>query len=84
MAALNAICCNPDMAAKHRRLVADGKPGKVALVAVMHKLLLLANVLLRAARLWTLGAGGQRKTPLGPRCLRQPPAERGRRPWTRR
>ena len=79
MAALSAICCNPDMAAKHRRLVADGKPGKVTLVAVMRKLLLLANVLLRDDRLRTLGAGGQRKTPPGPPV--PPPAERGCRPW---
>ena len=51
MAALSAICCNLNMAAKHRRLVADGKPGKAALVAVMRKLLLLASVLLRDDRL---------------------------------
>ena len=53
MAALSAIRFNPDLAAMHRRLVACGKPGKVALVAVMRKLLLLANVLLRDDRLWT-------------------------------
>ena len=64
MAALSAIRFNPDMAAKHRRLVADGKPGKVALVAVMRKLLLLANVLLRDDRLWTPRAGGQHDAPL--------------------
>ena len=63
MAALSAIRCNPDLAAKHRRLVADGKPGKVALVAVMRKLLLLANVLLRDDRLWTPRSGDQHKTP---------------------
>ncbi len=64
MAALSAIRFNPDMAAKHRRMVADGKSGKVALVAVMRKLLLLANVLLRDDRLWTPRAGGQHNTPL--------------------
>ena len=52
MAALSAIRCNPDLAAKYRQLLDCGKPGKVALVAVMRKLLLLANVLLRDDRLW--------------------------------
>ena len=50
MAALSAIRCNPDLAAKYRQLLDCGKPGKVALVAVMRKL--LANVLLRDDRLW--------------------------------
>ena len=50
MAALSAIRCNPDLAAKYRQLVEGGKPPKVALVAVMRKLLLLANVLLRDDR----------------------------------
>lgn len=64
MAALSAIRCNPELAAKHRQLVACGKPGKVALVAVMRKLLLLANVLLRDDRLWTPGT--ERRGPLAP------------------
>ena len=53
MAAVSAIRCNPDLAAKYQQLVGRGKPPKVALVAVMRKLLLLANALLRQNRLWT-------------------------------
>ena len=53
MAAVSAIRCNPDLAAKYRQLVGRGKSPKVALVAVMRKLLLLANALLRQNRLWT-------------------------------
>ena len=64
MAALSAIRCNPDMAAKYRQLTGNGKPGKVALVAVMRKLLLLANVLLRDDRLWTPRGRDQSNAPL--------------------
>lgn len=53
MSAVSAIRCNPDLAAKHRQLVGRGKAPKVALVAVMRKLILLANALLRQNRLWT-------------------------------
>ena len=63
MAAVSAIRCNPDLAAKYRQLVGRGKPPKVALVAVMRKLLLLANVLLRDDRLWTPRPGDQPDAP---------------------
>ena len=63
MAALSAIRCNPNLAAKYRQLLDCGKPGKVALVAVMRKLLLLANVLLRDDRLWA-PRGDQPNAPL--------------------
>ena len=53
MATLAAIRHNPDLDRKYRELVGRGKPPKVALTAVMHKLLLLANALLRHNRLWT-------------------------------
>ena len=59
MAAVSAVRCNPDMTAKYRQLVARGKPPKVALVAVMRKLLLLANALLSQNRLWTPRAGAE-------------------------
>ena len=53
MAALSAIRHNPDLKAVHDRLAGRGKPGKVALTAVMRKLVTLANALLRDDRLWT-------------------------------
>lgn len=53
MPALVAIRYNPDMKVKYEALRKAGKPAKVAIVAVMRKLLLLANALLRDNRLWT-------------------------------
>ena len=59
MAAVSAIRHNPDLGRKYRELTARGKPAKVALVAVMRKLLLLANALLRQNRLWTPRSGDE-------------------------
>jgi transposase len=53
MPALVATRFNPDLRATYERLVAAGKPKKLALVAVMRKLLVLANALLRDGRKWT-------------------------------
>ncbi|WP_424139826.1 IS110 family transposase [Roseomonas chloroacetimidivorans] len=53
MPALVAIRFNADMKAKYQALVAAGKPPKVAITAVMRKLLILANALLREHRNWT-------------------------------
>ena len=48
MAAMTSITWNPDLKAFYKRLCDMGKPGKVALVAVMRKLLSMANsVMLR-------------------------------------
>jgi transposase len=52
MPALVAVRFNPDMRATYERLVAAGKPKKLALVAVMRKLIVLANALLRDGRKW--------------------------------
>ena len=52
MAALTAVRHNPDLKAKYDKLVAAGKPAKVALVAVMRKLIELANALVRDDRKW--------------------------------
>ena len=54
MAAVAALRCNPDMARKYAELRARGKPPKVALTALMRKLVVLANALLKHDRLWTL------------------------------
>jgi transposase len=52
MAALSAARFNPDMQRFHARLIADGKQAKVALTAVMRKLIVLANTLVCQDRLW--------------------------------
>ncbi len=52
MAALVAARHNPVIAAFYQRLRAAGKPAKVALVACMHKLLLILNAILRDRRPW--------------------------------
>ena len=52
MAALSAAMHNPDLQRVFQRLKAAGKSHKVAIVAVMRKLIILANVLLRDARPW--------------------------------
>ena len=56
MPALVATRHNPDLRATYERLVAAGKPKKLALVAVMRKLLVLANALLRDGRKWVPNA----------------------------
>lgn len=53
MPALVAIRFNADMKAKYQALLANGKPPKVAITAVMRKLAILANTLLREQRNWT-------------------------------
>jgi len=50
MPALVATHFNSDLKVKYQALVAAGKPPKLATTAVMRKLLLLANALLRYGR----------------------------------
>lgn len=52
MPALVALRFNPDLKAKYNKLKAAGKPSKLAITAVMRKLLILANALLREGRNW--------------------------------
>lgn len=53
MPALSAIQHNKTAKVKFEKLVQNGKPRKVALIAVMRKLIVLANALLRDARKWS-------------------------------
>ncbi len=53
MPALVAVRFNPDMTAKYENMCTRGKPKKVALTAIMRKLLELANALVKARRKWT-------------------------------
>ena len=53
MPALVAVRFNATMKAKYQALRAAGKAPKVALTAIMRKLLILANALLRDGRTWS-------------------------------
>ena len=53
MPALVALRFNPDLKAKYAQLRAAGKPAKVAIVAIMRKLIETANALFKEDRLWT-------------------------------
>lgn len=52
MAAVSAARSNPDLAAFYKRLREKGKAAKVAIVAVMRKLVVLANTLVKENRIW--------------------------------
>jgi transposase len=53
MPALVAIRFNPDLKAQFEKMKAAGKPSKVAIIAVMRKLLILANTLVKENREWS-------------------------------
>ena len=53
MPALVAIRFNPDLKRKYQTMIKAGKPAKVAITAVMRKLIELANALIRSNRKWT-------------------------------
>ena len=52
MPTLAAVRCNPELRAFHERLVAAGKPGRVALVARERKLLTMLNAMLMRGAAW--------------------------------
>ncbi len=52
MPALVAMRFNADLKAKYEGLIAAGKPPEVAITALMRKLIVLVNALLRANRKW--------------------------------
>jgi transposase len=53
MPALVALRFNPDLKAKYDSLKAAGKASKLAITAIMRKLIVLANALIRDGRKWT-------------------------------
>ena len=52
MPALVAVRFNPDMKVKYQDLKKAGKPSKLALTAIMRKLIILVNTLIREDRKW--------------------------------
>ena len=56
LAALSAKRCDPTFKAVAEQLVARGKPKKVAVVAVMRKLIEAANLVLARGQPWTKAA----------------------------
>lgn len=52
MPALVATRFNPNMRDKYQAMIKAGKPAKLALTAIMRKLIELANTLIRANRIW--------------------------------
>jgi transposase len=53
MPALIAARFNPDLKPNYQRLVKAGKPHKVAITAIMRKILTIAKAILRDNRTWT-------------------------------
>ena len=54
MSAVSSIRWNPDMKSFYTRLRKSGKPAKVALVAVMRKLLILLNNIIKRQTPWEI------------------------------
>ncbi len=52
MAALSAVRYNPVIKPFYERLIAKGKVKKVALVACMHKLLIILNAIIKSGKKW--------------------------------
>ena len=52
MATLTAVRCNPPLKSFYNRLLATGKPKKLALTAAMRKLLLILNAILKTNSPW--------------------------------
>ena len=54
MPALVAIRFNPDLKQKYQSMIKTGKPPKVAITAIMRKLIEMANALIKADRMWQI------------------------------
>lgn len=57
MPAVVACRFNPDLKAKYDQLIGSGKPAKLAITAIMRKLIVLANALIRDNRHWQASRG---------------------------
>lgn len=66
MAALAATRYNPVLRAFYRRLIAAGKPAKVALVATMRKLLTILNTMMKHQTRWNPEAASTPASPSRP------------------
>ena len=66
MAALAATRHNPVLRAFYRRLIAAGKPAKVALVATMRKLLTILNIMMKHQARWNPEAASTPASPSRP------------------
>jgi transposase len=66
MAALSAARYNPVLRVFYRRLRDAGKPGKVALVAVMRKLVTMVNAMMKHQRRWNPEAASTPASPSRP------------------
>ncbi|WP_437582029.1 transposase [Sorangium sp. So ce887] len=53
---VSGLRCNPVLQSLYERLVAAGKPAKLALAACMRKLLTLLNAMVKAGRPWSFTA----------------------------
>ena len=53
MPALVAVQRNAQLKAKYNQLIEAGKPPKLALTAIMRRLIVLANALIRDRRQWS-------------------------------
>ena len=81
MASVSAIRHNPDFVRKYRELRERGKPPKVALTAIMRKMLVLANTLLGHDRLWSPEPVGSQGRVPALRSAGETPADAGQLPW---
>lgn len=54
MAMMSAMQCNPVFKATYQRLVASGKPKKVAIIACVRKMIVILNSMVRDGTMWGL------------------------------
>ncbi|MGR5130637.1 IS110 family transposase, partial [Photobacterium swingsii] len=52
MAMMSAMQCNPVFKSTYQRLLSEGKPKKVAIIACVRKMVIILNSMLRDGVLW--------------------------------